>query len=193
MREILLFSKTIRKLLGIFVTTPKERFYLRQFCALTSISPRPVQLALKKLEDAGLLKSQREANIKFYFLNKESPIYPEIKSIILKTEAIGETLRAELKNLKNIQCAFIYGSVAKDEERKGSDIDICLIGNVDLNALSSITAKLEERLRREVSIVTFSPQEWEKSKKQKKAFVNDILKNKKIILIGRLDESRRPY
>lgn len=188
MRELILFSKTIRNLLSVFVTNPNNRFYLRQLCGITNTSPRPVQLALKKLEKAGILNSKGEANIKFYTLNKVNPIYPEIKSIILKTEAIGETLRKSLKNLKNIQCAFIYGSVAKDDERAGSDIDICIIGKVDLRSLSKVTAYLEKKLKREISVITFSPEEWEKAINEKKAFAMDILRNKKIILAGALNE-----
>lgn len=188
MKESILFSKTTRQLLSVFVTNPKDRFYLRQLCVLITVSPRPVQLALQKLEKAGLLNSVREANIKFYFLNKASPIYSEIKSIILKTEAVGQTLCKGLKNLKNISCAFIYGSVAKDEERASSDIDICIIGEVDLGALSSVTAELENKLKREISTVTFTPPEWKKAIAEKKAFARDILKNKKIFLIGKLNE-----
>ena len=85
MRESILFSKTIRNLLSVFVTSPKKRFYLRQLCTLIGSSPRPVQLALKKLESAGILNLEKEANVKFYKLNKNSPIYSEMKSIILKT------------------------------------------------------------------------------------------------------------
>lgn len=186
MRESILFSKSIRNLLSIFVTNSKDRFYLRQLCVLTGSSPRPIQLALKKLENAGILLYQKEANIKFYSLNKESPIYHEIKSIILKIEAIGEVLRGGFRNLKEIKCAFIYGSVAKDKEKTSSDIDICLIGEVDIDALSKITAQLEEKLKREISTVTFTPEEWKRAKGEKKAFVVDILKSKKIILIGKL-------
>lgn len=188
MREAILFSKTIRNLLAVFVTNPQDRFYLRQLCVLIKSSPHPVQLALKKLEKAGILNSEREANIKFYFLNKASPIYSEIKGIILKTEAVGAVLRTGLKDLRNIKCAFIYGSVAKDRERTGSDIDICIIGEVDLSVLSKLTTKLEEKIKREISVVTFSPKEWEKAISERKAFAIDILKNKKIVLMGDLDE-----
>ena len=86
MKESALFSKSIRRLLSIFVTNPKKRFYLRQLCCLTGSSPRPVHLALKKLQNAGILNFAKEANVKFYTLNKASPIYSEIKSIILKFE-----------------------------------------------------------------------------------------------------------
>lgn len=188
MRESILFSKTIRNLLAVFVTNPQDKFYLRQLCVLIKSSPRPIQLALKKLEKAGILNLEREANIKFYSLNKASPIYSEIKSIILKTEAVGIALRTDLKGLRNIKCAFIYGSVAKDRERTGSDIDICIIGEVDLTALNRLTTRLEDKLKREISVVTFSPKEWEKAISARKAFAIDILKNKKLILIGNLDE-----
>jgi predicted nucleotidyltransferase len=186
MKENILFSKTIRNVLSVLVTNAKDRFYLRQLCVLTGSSPRPMQLALRKLENAGILTSQKEANIKFYSLNKQSPIYPEIRSIILKTETIGQTLRQHLKPLKNIQCAFIYGSVAKDEQRSGSDIDLCIIGEVDLHDLSPLTSRLEDKLKREISTVTFSPQDWKKAIDEKKAFAMNILKSKKIILMGSL-------
>jgi predicted nucleotidyltransferase len=186
MRESILFSKTIRSLLAVFITNPKERFYLRRLCAITGISPRPVQLALAKLERAGILNSEREANIKFYAVNESSPIYPEIKSIILKTEAVGASLKEAFKDLKKVKCAFIYGSVAKGKERSGSDIDICVIGETGMDALSRTTAKLEEKLKREISVVTFSPREWKAAIRGKKAFAMDILKGKKIILFGGL-------
>jgi len=183
-----LFSNIVRRLLTVFVSSPSQRFYLRQLCRLINSSPRPVQLGLRKLEGLGILKSQKEANIKFYSLNKESPIYTEIKNIILKTDAIGETLRKGLKGLKNIKCAFIYGSVSRDKERNGSDIDIAIIGDVDTALLSKTVRRLEERLKREVSVVTFSSKEWKKALNSKKAFVTNILKNKKLILMGSLDE-----
>jgi len=188
MKEDMLFSNTMRKILAVFVTSPKERFYLRQLCILIDSAPRPIQLALGKLERTGILNSKREANIKFYSLNEASPIAPEMKSIILKTEAVGSVLRGGLKGLGSVKCAFIYGSAAKGKERQGSDIDICIIGEVDLSELSRVTAKLEEKLKREVSVVTFGPEEWQKAISAKKAFAMDILKNKKIILMGKLDE-----
>lgn len=182
-----MFSKTTNKVLSIFIANSGERFYLRRLCALTGISPRPVQLALAGLENEGILKAQREANIKFYSLNEDCPILTEIKSIILKTEAADGLLSRGFKGLKNIKCAFIYGSVAKGKERKGSDIDICVIGNVDLGNLSKVTSRLEKRLKREISVVTFGADEWRKAVADKKAFAMDILKNKKIILAGNLD------
>lgn len=94
-KESILFSKTIRNILSVFITNPANRFYLRQLCTLIDSSPHPVQLALKKLEKAGILNLQKEANVKFYVLNKTSPIYPEIKSIILKT------LKLKSKKLNN--------------------------------------------------------------------------------------------
>lgn len=183
-----MFSKTIRKILAILVTNPEKRFYLRQLSELTSISLRPVQLALKRLVEEDILYVQKQANIKFYLLNKKNPIYPEIKSIILKTEAVGEVLKEELKNIENIKCAFIYGSVAKNKERKSSDIDLCIVGEVNMNQLSDATAALEEKIGREVNVVTFSEEEWEKAVLDKKAFVLDLIKNKKVMLIGEMNE-----
>lgn len=188
MKESILFSKTINAILSVFFANSSEKYYLRQLCSLINSSPRPVQLALEKLTKAGILNFERKANIKFYSLNKQSPIYNELRGIIFKTEVIGEILSKNLKKIKNIKCAFIYGSVAKDKEKRGSDIDICIIGEVDLTILSRVMSQLEDKLKREISTVTFIPSEWAQAIKAKKAFVMDILKNKKIVLLGNLDE-----
>lgn len=188
MLDAIIPSKTANKLLIIFVMNPEKRFYLRQLSRMTAISLHPIQIALAKLEKAGILSSKREANLKYYQINKKSPIYEDVRSIVLKTEGVGDLLREELRKLKNIKCAFIYGSLAKDKMKSSSDIDLCIIGEVKMDDLAQVVRHLEERLRREVSIVTFTPSEWKKKYRDRNAFLRDILKDKRIILIGKIDE-----
>lgn len=185
MRESILFSKTIRNILMVFVTNPRQSFYLRQLSALTGNAPRPVQLALQKLEKAGILTSFRQANLKFYSLNKNSPIYAEIKNIILKTDAIDESVRKSIKNLKNLQCAFIYGASTK--EKTDAKLQLCFIGDVDSDTLSKTIVHIKEKLKRSIATSIFTPQEWKKALENKEQSVVNMLNDKKILLVGRLD------
>ena len=53
-------------------------------------------------------------NQKHYQANATSPLYSELRNIVLKTVGLAEPLRHALKPLSSaIRVAFVYGSVAK--------------------------------------------------------------------------------
>ncbi|MBU1486648.1 transcriptional regulator [bacterium] len=188
MLEVLLSSKVRTKLLTLFLTNPESTFYTREIAGKLSVSLGNLQRELVNLRDIGLLESSKEANSCYYRVNKKFPIYRELKSIIFKTAAIGDVLQRHLTKLGDLKCAFIYGSVAKGEEKGYSDIDLALIGKIDMDVLSNVISKAEKELCREINYTVFGPEEWGKKKMAKDAFVNDLIKNKKIVLLGDLNE-----
>ncbi len=133
----------------------------------------------------------RSANIRFYQVNQKHTLYPELKSIIFKTVGLADFLRDSLSKIGEIKVAFIYGSVAKNIEDAMSDIDLMVIGNVDMDSLNDAVSKAEDALGREINFTTFDAKEWRDKLKAKKAFVTDVYKGKKIFLIGNDDELRK--
>lgn len=184
MLEKLFGSKTIVEILTILFTNPNKRFYLRELSNLTALYPHSVASALIKLEEAKIVLTKKKGNLKYFSLNKENPLYPELKNIILKTTGVGEAFREGLKDLGEIKAAFIYGSVASGKEEITSDIDLMLIGEIDLDKANELISNLERKLGREINYTVFTPSEWEKRKKKRSGFVKDVLDKKKIFLIG---------
>ncbi|MHB9053614.1 MAG: nucleotidyltransferase domain-containing protein [Thermoleophilia bacterium] len=191
MLSTLIKSKTRVDLITWFVTHTGERFHYNQLLRLLNASPTSIQKELKGLEEVGLLKSQKEAHVRFYWINKDFVLYPEIKSMILKTVGVGEELKKALAKIGNIESAFIYGSVAKNLEDAKSDIDVMVIGNISEDDLHEAIMKAEAKLSREVNYTFYSPQNWKKDLKAKKAFVRNVAEGKKIFLIGTEDELRK--
>lgn len=191
MLSTLITSKNRVEIITWFVTHPGERFHYKQLLSLLNASAPSLVKELKRLEQAGLLSSQKEGNIRFFWVNKDFVLYPEIKSIILKTVGVGEELKKSLSEIGDIKSAFIYGSVAKNLEDARSDIDVMVIGNVSEDALHEAIIKVEERLGREVNYSIFSPSDWKKQMKAKKAFVTNVAEDKKIFLIGTEDDLRK--
>ncbi|MDI6716700.1 MAG: nucleotidyltransferase domain-containing protein [Actinomycetota bacterium] len=187
----LITSKTRVKILTLFLTHPDERFYFKNLINRLDVPPTGLQSELKKFERIGLLLSKREGNIKFYWVNKNFPIYEELKSIILKTVGLADALREKLSEVGHIDFAFIYGSVAKNLEDARSDIDLMVIGDPDLDVLNDVVSAAEKVLRRDVNYTVFTPKEWKERVAKKDSFVMDVLNNKKIFLIGGEDELRR--
>ena len=191
MLSSLIKSKTRVELLTWFVTHPGERFHYNQLLRILEVSPTSIQKELKELERVGFLNSQKEAHVRFYWVNQDFVLYPEIKNIILKTVGIGEELKTSLADIGDIKTAFIYGSVAKDLEDARSDIDVMVIGDISEDALHEAIMTAEGKIGREVNYTIFSSANWKKELKAKGAFVRNVAEGKKIFLIGTEDDLRR--
>ena len=105
-----LFTSRVRvRLLTLFLIHPTEAFYIRQIARLTGETYNNVRQELQNLAQIGLILSERRANATYYWANVEHFLFPELKRIILKTEALGDRLREALSTLGDIRVAFIYG------------------------------------------------------------------------------------
>lgn len=184
-----LFSSKVRvQLLVLFLTKPDEEFYIRELARETGEHPYAVQRELRHLERLGFLIVRSRGRRKYYSLVRTFPLYPELKSMVLKTAGLGDLLREALQNLGSIERAFIYGSVAAGTEDASSDIDLMLVGEVDLLALAPVITGLEERLGRSINYVVYSPEEFRQRRDKADPFLEEVLSNPRIMLIGREDD-----
>ena len=97
---------------------------------------------------------------------------------------MGDRLRQALAALGNVRVTFIYGSTARGTELASSDIDLMVIGEVDLDALDGAIDSIEEELGRTVNYALFSAGEWQERVAQGHSFVTDVLTHEKVFLIG---------
>jgi predicted nucleotidyltransferase len=188
MLEAFFTSKTKVKVLTLFLTHPEKRFYVRQIERELKEPVTAVRRELAKLKKVGLLDTFREGNLRYYQVNQRFPLYPELKSIILKTAGMGDLLREALKKIDKIKGAFIYGSTALAEEKESSDIDLMIIGNIKEEELDPVISQLEDKLGREINYSIFSPEEFNARKLASDPFILHVLENKKVFLIGDEDE-----
>jgi predicted nucleotidyltransferase len=187
-----LFSSKVRvKLLTHFFSHPEEQFYARSLARQVAEHYNAVWQELNNLERVGLLVSERDANVKYYRLDPDFPIYEELKRIILKTSGLGQPVREALGHLGTVEWAFIYGSVAAGEEDSLSDVDLMLVGEVDLLALSAVIARLEDQLGREINYLVLSRAELAQRLADGDPFINNVLADPKVMLIGDEDALRQ--
>jgi len=188
MLEALVTSKVKRKLLVLFFTNPENKFYIRELSRKTDEETNAVRRELQKLENAGILFSRMEGNLKYYAVNRKCPISEELKKIILKTEGIGNVIKTGLQK-SGILFAFIYGSYAEGEERKGSDIDLMIIGNMPIEQFNKMISDLERKIGRDINYTIYPEKEF--LKKLSTGFIQDVIKGKKIMLVGEENEFKR--
>ncbi|MBU2564564.1 nucleotidyltransferase domain-containing protein [Patescibacteria group bacterium] len=180
-------SKTRKKILKLFFTDIDKKYYLRELEKKLEISVGNIRRELLSLEKIGLFKKEKKGNQLYYFLNKKTPLFEEIKKIVSKTIGIEARIEKGLKKIKNIKISFIFGSFAKQKEDQFSDIDLMIIGNPDENILIKNISLIETYLSREINYVIFSQQDFRKKSKES-VFLEDIISNPKIFIIGNQNE-----
>lgn len=182
-----LFSKVQQRVLGLIFGQPESDFNTNEIIRLTHSGAGAVQRELEKLSADGLVIIKQVGNQKRYQANKSTPLYDEIRGIVLKTFGLADVLKNTLKSLfvKQVIFAFVYGSIAKQQETSKSDIDLMLIGD-DLTYADvfKLLQKAEKQLGRTINPTFYSPLDWKRKNKEHNNFINQIMKQPKIFLKG---------
>ncbi|MFQ6082286.1 MAG: nucleotidyltransferase domain-containing protein [Candidatus Aminicenantia bacterium] len=184
MLKLLFSSKARVEILKIFLLNPATSYYQRELEQQTKLPIRAIQRELAKLVELGLLLKRISGNRNYYMINKDFPIFLELKAIFLKTFGIGEALKKKLKKSEEINFAFIYGSYAKNQENITSDIDLFIVGEITSRKLSSYLSKVKSEFNREINFSLYSLSEFKKKVKEKNHFILSILKEPKIFILG---------
>lgn len=168
---VLLSARLRRKLLAYSFTHCDENYYVCELSGLIEEDPGNLSRELRKLEIEGIYVSLTKGKTKFYSLNKNYPLFHELKKIIFKTEGVAGSLKEVALKYNGIVFAFIYGSYAKSKEKSTSDIDLVLVGKFSRNNFTRDIRNLESKLNREINFTVYSKDEFEKERKKKAAFL----------------------
>ena len=129
-----------------------------------------------------LLQSENRGRERYYSLNPKYPLFQEYRRIVLKTVGLEFLLKEILKELPGIKKAFIFGSYAEDRMDESSDIDLMVSGEHDTLELQRRITRLQQKLSREINLVSLSSEEYEKRQKES-GFIASIDKKPKVVLI----------
>ena len=181
-------SKIRQELLALFFTNPHSQYYLREIERILGYSAGSIRRELLKFQKDDLFNTDKVGNLLYYSLNTKHPLFKELKAIVSKTVGVEASLRKELSAVPNIETAFIYGSFAANKEKSASDIDLMVIGDPKSSLLNEKLSALEHRLKREINPTVYSIREYKAKKRSKSGFIMDLLKNPKIMVIGKADD-----
>jgi len=187
-----LFSKVQQRVLALIFGHSDRSFYTSEIVRSVHSGTGAVERELSRLQRSGLVSVERIGNQKHYRANRQSPIFEELQSLVLKTVALTEPLKKSLQPYSdNIDAAFVYGSVAKGTDTARSDIDLAVIGDeLDYSELYTATQNAENILGRKVSPIFLSPGDWKRKASQKGSFVNKIRALPKVFLFGSEEDLR---
>lgn len=184
MLETLFSSRVRAKVIAAFFLSPGESHNAWELANRLGENYSAVWKELVLLERVGILTSQQRGKTKDYSVDKSCPIEPELRSIVLKTEGPGEIIKEKLPEVGHVKEAFIYGSYASGEADSRSDLDLMIIGEINLVQLGHIISVLEKDLNRPINYVIYSEVEWNKKEEIKDPFWENVQSAPKVWLIG---------
>lgn len=181
-----LFTNTQQRVLGLLFGQPDRSFFANEVITLAGSGSGAVQRELARLEAAGLVTVQRIGNQKHFQANRASPIFEPLWKIIQSTVGLAGPLRAALTaHAPKIRAAFVYGSVAKNQDTAASDVDLMVIS--DSLSYADLFAALEvatTTIGRAVNPTVLSSKDVAKRIAARESFLTRVLAQPKIWLIG---------
>lgn len=160
------------KIVRFFLENPYDEVYLRELAKKIRLSPFAVKKYADMLIKEALIKEERKANLRYFKANVNSLFFRHLKVSYSIRLLINSGLIDFLKeNTPNLSSVTLFGSAAKGEDDKKSDVDIVVIGNSKYLSFG----KIEEKIGNDINMHIFSWSEWNKKAKKDEPFYSEVI------------------
>jgi predicted nucleotidyltransferase len=185
-----LHSKARQQLLAYYFTNPTARHHLRDLAERLNIDPSNLSKEFARLEREGLFRSEVSGRQKYFQLNRQYPLFNEVRKIVAKTIGAVPLISQSLKRIQGIDKAYLYGSFARNQQDVASGVDVLVIGAPREEALAQAARKLERQLGREINYTVLTPKEFESRRARQDAFLENVWHNQRVSLLGPDEEAK---
>jgi predicted nucleotidyltransferase len=187
-----LFGRTRRAILSLLYGHPERSYYLREIVRKTGFGLGAVQRDLAQLTAVGIIERSASGRQVYFRANTESPVFTDLKNLIVKTAGAAGAMREALLPLRDrISVAFVYGSVARGEETPQSDVDVLIVGEVSFGEVVKALQSTQERLEREVNPSVYPAEEFRRKVDERHYFILEVLSSPKLFVLGDEHELER--
>ena len=172
---------------------PERSYHLSELRRFTGLGSASLQRELNRLVESKLVNSERLGSLRCFRANPQSPVFNELVALTSKTLGMVPMLQDALMPLTpKLQSAWIYGSVAKQTDTAQSDIDVMLVGHdLLLGDVLERLVPIEAQLGRKINPNFYTPEEFYRRRDEPDSFVNRVLSQPVIALIGDAHEPAR--
>ena len=184
-----LIPKTRQGILAAVLVQPEKAWYVSELARRMGVPSSSLQRELQALTEAGVLKTHRQGRMVYFQANVESPVFPDLRGLLLKTAGLTDVLADALQPLAaKIRRAVVYGSIASGDARSDSDIDLMIIGDVMPAELAQPLRKAREQLRREINPTVYAEAEFTRRRVARDHFLTEVLTKPRLPVLGSVDD-----
>ena len=185
-----LFTTTQQRVLALLFGQPARSYFATELIELTGSGSGAVQRELKRLTSSGLVDVTLIGRQKHYQANRESPVFEELRGLVVKTIAVAQPLRQALEPLADrVSLALVFGSAAQGRDTAASDIDLLLVSDqLTLEEVYSVLIPVESQLSRSIHLTLYTSKEYADRRTAGGGFLANVLGGDRLVLIGGTDE-----
>jgi len=181
----LFISKTRVKLLETFLADPTQMFHVRDLVRRTGDEINAVRRELSRMDMLGMVKKEPRGNRIYYWFRKDYPFYADLLSLVAKTTGLGAAI---LKNRTKIgRISFLSFSarfVGHDQRKNPDDVDLLIVGDINLPELSAIVRQEETTRGQAINYTPMAEDEVKFRRTRKDPFLLGILTQSRIVVLG---------
>lgn len=183
----ILSSRVRAEIFRLLFGVNEVQLHVREIERRSGLNISTVRQELEKLERLDLLTARRDGNRLYYSANRDHPLFSDIHNLVVKTSGLVDILR-EAVDKEGVKIAFVFGSVGSNQADAASDVDLMVIGDVGLRALSGWLTGVSDKIEREVNPHVLSEEEFAKRKQSGEHFLSNLLSSAKLFIKGSEDE-----
>ena len=178
-------SRLQADLLTLLLSPREEGRTVTDLATETAASRSSVQRELARLLDAGILERVESGRTSIY-RPADSPLRRPLEELIEATVGVVPRLTDQLRTLKGIEAAVIYGSWASGHLSPDSDIDLLVVGSVGYADVVEAVAGVEGAVGREIDVKLYDAEELKRGLERGSGFLRTALSGPTLTLMGEL-------
>lgn len=197
MLEHLFGSKTRVKLLKLFFQSPEKTFFVRELARELETQINAVRRELQLLMDSGLIleaedlsrKDMHKAGSalrKYYRLNLDAQLYPELFALIMKSQVVDEQQFLQTIEQKggDIQIMLLTGLFVGDY---GAPSDLLIVGELKDHVIARLIEDYEKESGRSIRYTLMNTDEFTDRRHIMDKFLFSLFEGKNVKLVNKLE------
>lgn len=167
MNPVTFSTSTSQAILAFLCQNPQQSFYSGEIADKISLSKGGTNQSLHNLAQQGILKTEKKGRMIFYSADIKSPLIRQYK--VLQNIASLEVIIKKIKPLA--ERVVLFGSCARGEDTKESDMDLLVISR-DKEVIRSLVP--ETKAKRKIQLLVKTPQEYIQLETKEPVFLKEV-------------------
>jgi DNA-binding transcriptional ArsR family regulator len=188
MLKDLLVSEVRVNILKTMLRNPSKPFHVRALVRAVDTEINAVRRELLRLTNLGLLRNRQSGNRIYYSVNTSSIYFAELLSMVSKEEGLGADIIKHAKQLGDIRYAVLSRAFLRGRESSVLDVDLFIVGTVNIEVLQKLVREEEARIGREINYTVMSEEDFVFRKRRNDQFMSKVLAQSRTMLLGDEEE-----
>lgn len=182
-------TPAMRSVVAIFVRDPDAALHQREIARRARLGLRSAQIALSRLASLGLLSAERDGN-RLYYRAVRTERFEQLRALLSREIGVAGVIERHLRAAAvPLKRALIFGSIAEGTDTVSSDIDLLVVSDASADDLVAPIAAAQRELGREIDLVHYRVEEFERRRAEGNHFVSATLARPRIDVIEDADDA----